>query len=250
MLTPTGRRHLSIKTSHETFFAETAQHRSVHSVCPYESHPQILLRTGLTRRRPWPVEICGQVELRRHRGLPAADRGPASVPGQPETPATSFPFLTPPPPTHQTPAAGATAGARGALLPWILKAPKPACHSSRCRWDPTAVPSPRSSQTASQQPPRWMGWGNRDKHTSANATYSARLMQRSGHSCCHVVSRWSYQELYLFMVMEEKVLQKVLKAGEGDDFVKHLGKAVNSGRTGKCQELRREAGAQDAEVGT
>jgi len=52
------------------------------------------------------------------------------------------------------------------------------------------------------------------------------------------------------MVMEEKVLQKVLKAGEGDDFVKHLGKAVNSGRTGKCQELRREAGAQDAEVGT
>lgn len=50
--------------------------------------------------------------------------------------------------------------------------------------------------------------------------------------------------------MEEEVLQKVLKVGDGDDFVKHLRKAVNSGRRGKCQEIRREADAQDAEVGT
>lgn len=50
--------------------------------------------------------------------------------------------------------------------------------------------------------------------------------------------------------MEEKVLRKVLKVSEGDDFVKHLRKAVNSGRRGKCQEVRREADAQDAEVGT
>lgn len=50
--------------------------------------------------------------------------------------------------------------------------------------------------------------------------------------------------------MDKKVLQKVLKVGEGDDFVKHLRKAVNSGRRGKCQEVRREPDAQDAEVGT
>lgn len=53
----------------------------------------------------------------------------------------------------------------------------------------------------------------------------------------------------MFKVMEEKVLQRVLKVGERDDFVKHVRKAVNSGRREKCQEIFREADAQGAEVG-
>lgn len=43
--------------------------------------------------------------------------------------------------------------------------------------------------------------------------------------------------LCLFKVMEEKVLQKVLKVGEGDDFVKRLRKAVNSGSRGNAKRF-------------
>lgn len=125
-------------------------------VWPYEPHPQTLLWAGLTRHTPCPMEVCGQVGQTRWWGLWGLGRGPATVPGWPETPATSLSPSAPAPLTHRTAAAGATARARGPLLRILWR------HSNLCASphgtggtpQQLTVPVPWNSQNSSQQPPR------------------------------------------------------------------------------------------------
>lgn len=126
MFTHTGKRHLSIKTRQKSPLPR--QHSlGVSVLSDLLSHiPKSSCRQDSPGAAPvCPTEVCGQVELMRHRGLPAAGRGPATVPGWPETPAASLPFLAPPPLTYHTPAAGATARVRGSLLLLLWRHPNP-----------------------------------------------------------------------------------------------------------------------------